>query len=422
MAKLVIEGVTAGKKLTGEIAVAGSKNASASLIPATIIAAGPCTLTNVPDLTDVNGLLDILLSMGAKVERNDHTVDIDTTNLDPNKIDMDSVGKMRMSILLLGALIARFDKVQIPKPGGCKIGARPVGTHIDALEALGANVKKDNGCFVVAKSERLKGVEMTLDEFSVTASENAILAAVTAEGETKIHTTAQEPHIIALCEYLNKMGAKVTGVGTHDLIIQGVDKLSPADFEVIPDYVEMGTFICLAAATRGEVTITNFRPEYVRLELEIFKKLGVNYELSENTCKVRPGKLKAIRKVECRPGPGFAADILPPTVALLTQCEGTTLVFDTMYEGRLQNYVPELGKMGASANVIDPHRATVTGPTPLYGQKTTSADLRAGATLIIAALMADGKTEIENADQVDRGYENIVERLSALGASIKKED
>ena len=407
--------------MRGEIAVAGSKNATASLIPATILAAGPCVLTNVPEITDVQGLLEILESMGAKVEKNGAEVMIDTKDLDPAKIDMNLVAKMRMSILMMGALIARFDKVEIPKPGGCKIGARPVGTHIDALEALGAKVTKENGKFMVTKKERLQGKEFTLDEFSVTATENAVLAAVTAEGETIIHTAAQEPHIIALCEYLQKMGAKIKGVGTHDLAIAGVDKLQPANFEVIPDYIEMGTFVCLGAATRGEIVIKNFRPEDIRLELEIFRKLGVKMEIKDDTCVIKPSRLTAVRKVECRPAPGFAADILPPTVALVTQAEGTTLVMDTMYEGRIQNYVPELVKMGANAIVADPHRAVVTGPNSLYGGKTTSVDLRAGATLIIAALMADGRTEIDNAEQIDRGYENIVERLRALGAKIDRE-
>lgn len=421
MSKLIIEGVKAGEKLSGEIAVAGSKNASASLIPATILAAGPCTLKNVPQVTDVQGLIQILASMGAEVKKKDHEVMIDTTDLDPTKIDMKLVGKMRMSILMLGALISRFDEVLLPKPGGCKIGARPVGTHLDAFQALGAAITKSNGNYQVTKKKRLRGVEMTLDEFSVTATENALLAAVTAEGTTIIHTAAQEPHIITLCEYLNKMGAKISGVGTHDLTIVGVPKLKPADFEVIPDYIEMGTFICLAAATRGEITIKNFRPQDLRLELVIFKKLGVNFELKDNVCVVHPAKLTAIRKVECRPAPGFAADLLAPTSALLTQAEGTTLVFDTMYEGRIRNYIPELVKLGANAVIADPHRAMVTGPTPLYGGRTTSIDLRAGAALIIAALMADGKTEIDNAEQIDRGYEKIVERLQALGAKIKRE-
>ena len=421
MSKLIIEGVKAGEKLTGEITVAGSKNASAGLIPATILAAGPCRLTNVPQVTDVQGLIQILASMGAKVEKKDHEVMIDTANLDPAKIDMKLVGKMRMSILMMGALISRFDQIQIPKPGGCKIGARPVGTHFDALEALGAKIEKKDGTFQVTKTKRLRGVEMTLDEFSVTATENAVLAAVMATRQTIIHTAAQEPHIVTLCHYLNKMGAKISGVGTHDLTIIGVDKLTPADFEVIPDYIEMGTFVCLAAATRGEITIKNFRPQDLRLELIIFKKLGVNFEIKGDTCVVRPGKLAAIRKVECRPSPGLAADLLAPIAALLTQAEGTTLVFDTMYEGQIRNYIPELVKLGANAVIADPHRAMVTGPTPLYGGRTTSIDLRAGAALIIAALMADGKTEIDNAEQIDRGYEKIVERLQSLGAKIKRE-
>lgn len=422
MSKLIIEGVSEGQKLSGGISVGGSKNASAGLIPATILAAGPCTLSNVPNITDVQGLVDVLASMGAKVEKRDSEVFIDTSDLDPDKIDMELVGKMRMSILMLGALIARFDKVKIPKPGGCKIGARPVGTHFDALRALGAEIKKENGNYIVSKKKRLEGREFTLDEFSVTASENAILAAVTAKGVSKIHTVAQEPHIIALCEYLQKMGAKISGIGTHDLVIEGVEKLTSADFEVIPDYIEMGTFVCLAAATRGDIDIMNFREKDIRLELEIFKKLGVKFSIKNNVCSVRSGKLTAVRKVECRPAPGFAADILPPTVALLTQAEGTTLVMDTMFEGRIQNYVPELVKMGANAIVADPHRAVITGPTPLYGGKTTSVDLRAGATLIIAALMATGTTEIDNAEQIDRGYEDIVGRLQALGANISRKE
>ncbi len=420
MSKFIING---GKQLKGEIEVMGFKNNAAAIIPATLLVKGPCKITNVPQTTDVQGLIDIIEGMGAKVERGDKEVTIDSTNIDVTKMDRVKVSRMRMSILLMGSLVTRFNSFSIAEPGGCKIGARPVGTHLDVLRALGVSVEREGKDFKLERQGDLKGNLIVLDEFSVTATENALLAACLADGKTDIYTAAAEPHVCDLANYLVEMGAKISGIGTHHLVIEGVKELTPKDHKLLYDYTEMGTFVCLAAATKSDIKIKNFDASLLRLEMEYYKRAGINIELHEDYAHVKPSaSLKAIKKVQTQPYPGLGTDLLAPFATLLTQAEGTTLVFDTMFEGRVANYIPEFAKMGANVTLCDPHRAVIMGPTPLYGDKITSFDLRAGAALIIAALLAQGKTEIQGAEQVERGYEKIDERLRALGADITKEE
>jgi UDP-N-acetylglucosamine 1-carboxyvinyltransferase len=430
MGKFIIEG---GKPLKGQIGVAGAKNAATPILAACLLTTEPCLIENLPLITDVFAMIEILKSMGVKVNwLGKRSLRIQAPkDLNLEKINQDSVCKMRSSILLLGALISRFKKFSLPQPGGCIIGARPIDSHLDALESLGVKILVKDRCYFVEKKE-LVGNEITMKEFSVTATENTILAAVLAEGRTIIKCAAAEPYVQDLCYFLRKMGAKISGIGTHTLIIEGVKKLKGAQHFLIYDPIEMITFLSLAGAVKARMTIKNVIPEFIQSELvkfeevnlafkiknqKIFKK-GWNYQVAD--VEVWPsGHLLAVKKVHNMPYPGFAADGLPPFAVLLTQAEGTSLVHDWMFEGR-QKYIDELNKMGANAIICDPHRALITGPTPLYGTKITSFDLRAGATLIIAALVAKGQSEINNVQQVDRGYEMIEKRLKKIGASIRR--
>ena len=420
MQKFIING---GKPLEGRIDVMGSKNAATPILSACLLTKEECIIDNVPLIADVMKMIEILESMGVEIEWvGKRKLKIKAgDNVDPEKMDFEIVGHMRSSILLLGSLLARFKKFKIKQPGGCIIGARPVGVHFDALEALGAKITSENG-FYYFKADKLTGKTIVLREFSVTATENLMMAATLAEGTTTIKIAAIEPHVQDLARFLIKMGAKIKGLGIHTIQIQGVEKLRGAEHKIIPDPIEAGTFAIAAVATKGNVEINNINPHELDLVIEKLKEIGANIEIKNNKLLIKPAsKFNAIKKIETRTYPGIPTDLQAPFAVLTTQTEGTTLIHDTMYEGRLA-YINELNKMGADAIICDPHRALITGPTPLYGQDITSFDLRAGATLIIAALLAEGKSTIDKIDQVDRGYEKIEERLRNLGADIQRVD
>ncbi len=416
MSKFIITG---GQPLRGTIKASGMKNAATPIIAATLLTDEECVISNVPRISDVMRMLEIITSLGAQVEwTGDHEVKICTRDANIKSLDEKAVKSMRSSILLLGPLLARFKKVSIPEPGGCIIGNRPPNTHFYALEKLGANVKRENGNFHLETSG-LVGSLVILPEFSVTATENLVMAASLAEGKTEVRLAAAEPHVQDLIKFLNSMGAKISGAGTHRLVIDGVEKLHGARHNLIPDQIEIGTFAVAAAVTRGEVEIQNIVPEHLDIILLKLKEAGVKVEVGNNFLKIKPSAdLRAFR-LQTLPYPGFPTDLQAPFGVLATQCQGTTLIQDPMFEGRM-GYVGELIKMGANAIVADPHRVVITGPTPLYGQEIKSFDLRAGATLIIAGLLAAGETIINEAEIVDRGYERIEERLSALGAKIRR--
>jgi UDP-N-acetylglucosamine 1-carboxyvinyltransferase len=420
MQKFIING---GKPLKGEVDVRGSKNAATPILSACLLTKEECIIDNIPLITDVLKMIEILESMGVEtewIEKRKLKIKAGD-NVDPEKMDFSIVGNMRSSILLLGSLLARFKKFKIQQPGGCIIGARPIGVHFDALEALGAKITSENG-FYCFEAGRLVGKKIVLKEFSVTATENLMMAATLAEGTTTINIAAIEPHVQDLARFLNKMGARIKGLGIHTIQIQGVEKLHGAEHKIIPDPIEAGTFAIAAAATKGNIRINNINPHELDLVLEKLKELGVNFKTEKNRLTIKPvSRLNAIRKIETRTYPGIPTDLQAPFAVLATQAEGTTLIHDTLYEGRLA-YINELNKMGANAIICDPHRALITGPTPLYGQDITSFDLRAGATLIIAALLAQGQSTIEKVEQVDRGYEKIEERLKKLGADIRREN
>jgi len=415
--KFVIEG---GKKLEGEVEIRGSKNAAGALIAASLLTAENITLGNLPLVNDILNQLEILKEMGAEVEwQGERRVRIKAGDkIDPQKISPEKVSKSRISVLLIGALLPRFKEFKISRPGGDRIGFRPITTHLQALEELGAEIEKD-GDFYLFKREKLQGKKIVLPEFSVTATENLIMASTLTEGTTIIKGAAVEPQVQDLIDLLNKMGAKIERVPSHTLKIEGVKKLNGAEHKVIPDHLEGGTFIVIGAVNNNQIKIKNARVNHLDIFLQKLKETGVRFEIKENSIEVfGQNSFKPIR-VQALPYPGFPTDLLPLVVPLLTQAEGKSLIHDPLYENRL-NYTQELRKMGADIEIVDPHRAFVFGPTPLQGVTIESWDIRAGASLIVAGLMAQGITTIENIEQIDRGYERIEERLQELGVDIKR--
>lgn len=416
--RMIIQG---GRHLTGHMPIMGSKNAIAALMAATLIVKGKVRFTNFPRLTDGMILLEILSGMGASVEWvGEHEVVIDTAHVDPAALDRKKMKRLRFSILLLGPMLARFKKIIVPEPGGCNIGNRPIDTHLYALSSLGARVESDADGSLYLEAKELTGAYVILPDFSVTGTENLIMAAVLAKGKTSIRLAACEPHVQALCHFLNASGAKITGVGTHDLEITGVKTLrSPKTWDVIPDMIEIGTFAVAAALTRGEISMSPIVPAHLDAIRVSLSRAGVRHELKGKTFKViGGGRLEAFR-LETRVYPGFPTDLQAPFGLLATQCHGTSLIHDPIYESRL-GYINELIKMGANAVIADPHRVIITGPTPLRGTEIRSLDLRAGATMVLAGLMAEGETVIHDAEMVYRGYEDLDARLVRLGADIQQ--
>lgn len=428
--KFVIKG---GKPLKGEIEVRGAKNAAFAVLAATLLTSEECEIDNIPLIGDVFVLLDILKSIGVEYKFvSERKVKISAKRLQPKQIRHDLVEKVRASVLLCGALPSRVKEFAMYKPGGCAIGARVLDPHLAALGAIGILARqKGKYLHVRRKESAAQERDVVLSEMSVTATESMLLGAVMRPGITRIWCAAMEPHVQDLCHFLNKMGAKISGVGTHTLTVSGVKKVHGASHVIIPDPIEMGTFIALAAVTKSRLTIKNCVPEFLRFDLLKFREAnviiktknmreaGAGWGYRMANIEVFPSELKAIKKVHNMPYPGLCPDVLPMFAVLATQAKGVTLIHDWMYEGRLK-YIEELKRMGADAFVCDPHRALVTGPTPLEAKEITSFDLRGGAVLIIAALAAEGESVIHGAYQVDRGYEKIEERLKKIGARIQR--
>jgi len=399
--------------------VRGAKNSATPILAACLLTEQPCIIDNLPLIGDVLRMIEIMESIGVKVRWLDkRKVKIQAKDIDQGKIKKEIISKLRSSILFLGPLLTRFKKIKMPHPGGCLIGARPLDTHLEAFADLGVKISKDENYFYLDHNS-LKGAKIILKEFSVTGTENALMAAVLAKGKSQIKMAASEPYIIDLARFLKKMGAKIKGHGTHNLQIQGVSKLKGASYYLMYDPIEAGTFLILGAATKSKITVRNVEINYLEAVLEKLKEFGVNLEINKNSIKVMPSARLKASKVMTMIYPGIPTDLQAPFGVLATQAQGDSLIFDTLYEGRLK-YIDELNKMGAKAMICDSHRALISGPTALHGNKITSFDLRAGATLIIAALIAQGQSEISDAYQVDRGYENIEERLQKLGADIKR--
>ena len=426
MGTFLVEG---GHALQGRIRPAGNKNAALPCLAATVLADGPVTLENVPRIRDVETFLLIIESLGAGVSWDGpNEVTVDPRAVEVDAVDRDLAIRIRASLLLAGPLLARFGRVMLPPPGGDVIGRRRMDTHFLAFEALGATVETPPEGFRVY-AERLEGAEMFLDEPSVTGTENAVMAAVRARGTTRIRNAAAEPHVQDLCRLLVAMGAEIDGIGTHRLTIQGVDQLHGTRFRVGADHIETGSFIGLAAVTGSDLTVEGAPVEHLDSTLLGFARLGVRCEVEGDDLIVHGSEEHRIQqdafghvpKVDDGPWPAFPADLTSIALVTATQCQGTILVHEKMFESRMF-FTDKLVGMGASIILCDPHRAVVVGPSPLSGGVVDSPDIRAGMALLIAALGAEGTSEIGNIRQIERGYERIDERLRGLGARIQRVD
>jgi len=410
--------ITGGKKLSGEIKVAGNKNSVLPIMAASLLCEDTCVIENVPNISDVAVMIELLELCGAKIQKVDSTLTINCQKIKSAEIPSLLTEKLRASVLLLGPMLARVGRVKMGYPGGDVIGRRPLDTHIQALEALGGVVEKEDE-YYVAKVSGFKGTNIFLQEASVTATENALTAASLADGQTIIKRAASEPHVIDLCNFLVKMGASISGIGSNVLTINGVPKLSGTRHAIRPDHIEVGTFAILAAVTGSKIGMSPVVSEDLDMILLTLSKFGINYQLVGNSLVVADGKIKAVEKVVTDVWPGFPTDLMAPMIVLATHAKGVTILHDWMYESRMF-FVDKLLSMGAKAEIADPHRVLVYGPTKLRGQKLDTPDIRAGIALVIAALAAEGESTIDKAELIERGYENIVARLSALGAKIKR--
>ncbi len=424
MESLFIHG---GRPLAGSVAVSGSKNAALPAIAAALLTDEPCIIRNVPDIQDVRTMLDIVSDLGAEVSFAKNTVRICARGISSKFangktviLPEDGVCKLRASILLWGPLLARFGRVKSAYPGGCILGKRSIDTHVQALEMLGAKFSTASSSSVSFSAKKLTGRKFTLKEFSVTGTENAVMAAVLATGKTKIRLSATEPHVVDLCRMLGRMGAKISGLGTHVLVISGVKKLKGATHTVISDYLEAGTLTLAAVLTRGRVTIRNIVPEDLEIFWNLLREIGADFTLTDTAISIRPvKKFRALSRLQTAIHPGFPTDLQAPFAVLLTQCVGTTLVHETLFEDRFR-YLPELKKMGARFEVLNPHQVMIHGQTKLRGTTVKSCDLRAGAAMVLAGLVASGTTRVTEVNYIDRGYERFEEKLLHLGAKISR--
>lgn len=420
--------VEGGFRLRGTITPAGNKNAALPILAATLLADEPVTIHNVPRIRDVETMMDLLRSQGVELTWTaSHTVVADPRGARAGDPDAELCGRIRASILLAGPMLARFGSVRLPPPGGDVIGRRRVDTHLLALQKLGAEVEV--GSTFDFSARRLRGADVFLDEASVTATENAIMAAVRASGRTVINNAACEPHVQDLCRMLVLMGARIEGIGSNVLAIEGVPRLGGAEFTIGPDHIEIGSFIGLAAVTDSELAIQGVRAEDLRSILFGFERLGIEAVMDGDTLRIPEGQPRRIipdignqvPKLEDAVWPGFPADVMSIAVVTATQCDGVVLIHEKLFESRLF-FVDKLIAMGARIVLCDPHRAVVAGPTRLRGGAVGSPDIRAGMAMLLAALCAEGTSVIDNIGQIERGYERIHERLRALGARIERRE
>jgi len=414
--------ITGGAKLSGTIAVKGAKNAGLKIIPAAILSQDKITIHNLPDIEDISRSFDILTDLGATVARDGDAYVVDTSSIKHTELKHSLANKLRASIMFVGPLLARFGEVKFPHPGGCVIGAgqRPIDLFLEGFAKMGAGISTvDNYYHLTA--DKLRGCEFFFTTVTVTGTESMMMTATLAEGKTVLSNCAMEPEIVALAEYLNSVGAKISGAGTPVITIEGVEKIGGGEFTTIADRIEAGTFAIMAAATNSELTISDCRPDHLESLLAMFTKIGVPYTSTATTLTIlKHGVLKAL-DIKTHEYPGFPTDLQSPYTILMTQAEGMAIVHETIYDRRLL-FTDMLTQMGANIIMCDPHRVVISGPTKLHGHKLTSPDLRAGIAMIIAGMIASGKTEIDNIYQIDRGYEKIDERLRTLGANIQRID
>ncbi len=409
------------KPLKGEIEVSGAKNAVLPAISATLLAPGIYKLKKVPKVRDVFCMLKILKHLGADFNFEKDELKINTQNINDVSVPYELASQIRASVLFLGSLVSAFGEAEVPLPGGCKIGKRPIDFHEKGLTLMGADIKLKHGNLIV-KSNKLKGCEIVLDFPSVTATENLMMAATLAEGETVIKNAAKEPEVVFLGEMLKKMGADIKGYGKDTIYIRGKKKLKPVNIEIIPDRIEAGTYLVLGALLEeNEVVVKNVKKEYLETPLLKLQEIGINIkEIDKKSILVKRKKFLNSCKIITAPYPGFPTDLQPIFAVLLTQAQGLSFITENLFENRFL-YVYELNRMGANIKVED-RTAIITGPTPLAGSPVKATDLRAGAALILAGLCAENTTTIYNVELIERGYENIIEKLSKLGADIKIEE
>lgn len=405
--------------MAGEIEVRGYKNAAGAILTAVLLTEKEVIVDNIPLVEDAFNTIEVLKSLGVKADwQGERTLKLKADSIDPAKMDFKRISKTRLSVLLMGGLLGRFGSFKIPHPGGDRIGLRPISTHLEAFRKLGAEISESSN-FYEFEAKQLAGREIILKEFSVTATENVMLAAVLSKGKTIIKGAAAEPQVQDLAEMLIEMGAKIEGQGMHTLFIEGVKHLNGTRHAIVSDPLEAGTFIVAGAVTPGTLKVTKVRLDHLDLFLDKLEEIGVDFQKEKDEVIVNYSPNLRATKIQALPYPGFPTDLLPIVVPLLTQAKGKSLIHDPLYENRL-NYTQELRKMGADIELVDPHRAFIFGKTALHGVRIESWDIRAGASLVIAGLLAEGQTTIENIYQIDRGYEKIEERLQKLGADIKR--
>jgi UDP-N-acetylglucosamine 1-carboxyvinyltransferase len=425
MESFVIEGARA---LTGTVRASGNKNGALPILAASVLATEEVRLSNVPHIQDVETMVELLADIGADVEwTGPNEVRVDPGGIGKTDLDPELSREIRASFLLAGPLLARFGRVVVPPPGGDVIGRRRLDTHVHAFTSLGADVALDGVYELTANG--LTGTRMYLDEASVMGTENAIMASVLADGETVLGHAACEPHIQDLCRFLGSLGARIEGIGSNVLRIEGVDRLGGGEYRIGPDHIEVASFVGLAAATGGDVTIEDVEADDLISIVPAFRKLGIEMEVTDSAVRVPPGQEllieddlgRQVPKIESGIWPAFPADLTSIAVTVATQATGTILIFEKMFESRLF-FVDKLVSMGARIILCDPHRVVVTGPATLYGERLESPDIRAGMAMVLAALCAEGRSTIGNVRQIDRGYERIDERLRSLGAAIERAD
>ena len=414
--------IRGGKPLNGEVEISGAKNAAVAIIPAALLVDGVCRIENMPHISDTDMLLTILAELGAKIRLvNRTTIDIDCTHVSFHDAPFDLMRKIRASYYLIGAMLGRFGKAKTTMPGGCNFGERPIDQHVKGMVALGADVRIEHG-FVYANvpEGRLHGSKVYLDKVSVGATMNIILAAVLASGRTIIENAAREPHIVDLANFLNSMGADVRGAGTDTIKVYGVDRLHGGTYAVIPDQIEAGTYMVAAAATHGEVLIKNIIPKHLECISDKLRETGTIVQEYEDSVLVKSNNGLRPVNIKTMPYPGFPTDMQPQMAAMLSLAGGTSVITEGIYDNRFK-YAHELRKMGANVQV-DGRVCIIQGVKKLTGASVMACDLRAGAAMVIAGLCADGVTEIEDIHYIERGYEDFIQKLRALGADIRIAD
>jgi len=420
MSKFVIYGQ---KPLSGEIKVKGAKNAALKIIPAAILSQEKITITNIPHIEDVEKAIELIIDLGAKVQKKNDTLEIQIARFIKKELSANIANKFRASIMFVGPMLARIGEIKFPLPGGCVLASgshRPIDLFLEGFKKFGAKLKIKDGCYHL-KAKKLKGCHYFFTTISVTGTESLMMTAVLAEGKTTLQNCASEPEIKVLADYLNEQGAKIKGAGTPTITIEGVKKIKAGIFNIIPDRIETGTFAILAAACKSEIVITHCNPNHIEVLLSIFDKIGVKYLTGPNWLKIQKAKTIKSYSMKTHEYPGFPTDLQASYTTLMTQAQGSSLIHETIYDRRLL-YVDMLMQMNADIIMCDPHRVVVNGPTQLRGKTLISPDIRAGTAMIIAGLIAKGKTVIDNIYQIDRGYEKIEERLKKIGCDIKRID